>query len=41
MQAEWDAAFRGSGDCGLKNIEVESGHFVLANENCDMKELQA
>ncbi|MGI9352505.1 MAG: ABC transporter ATP-binding protein [Rhizobiaceae bacterium] len=37
---EWDAAFRDSDECGLKDIEIESGHFVLANENCDVKELQ-
>ena len=38
---EWSGAFRESDDASLMNFEIESGHFVLANENCDIGELRA
>jgi len=37
---EWDGAYRVSDDAGLASIEIEEGHFVLANENSDLKELR-
>ncbi|MEM9278705.1 MAG: ABC transporter ATP-binding protein [Pseudomonadota bacterium] len=38
---EWDGAFRESDDAGLSRIEIENGHFVLANENSNIGELRA
>ncbi len=37
----WGGAFLPTSETGLKRIEVEKGHFVLANENCDIRELTA
>ncbi len=37
---EWGKAFRVSDEAGLKRIEIEAGHFVLANENSDIWELR-
>ncbi len=37
----WGGAFATTENSALTKIEVEKGHFVLANENCDMKELSA
>lgn len=39
--ADWGAAFVGSDGGKLASIEVESGHFVLANENSNIRELSA
>ncbi|MEM7214388.1 MAG: ABC transporter ATP-binding protein, partial [Pseudomonadota bacterium] len=38
---EWDGAFRQTDKGTLENIEIADGHFVLANENCDIGELRA
>ncbi|MEM7069326.1 MAG: ABC transporter ATP-binding protein [Pseudomonadota bacterium] len=37
---DWAAAFRNSDSASLSSIEVEEGHFVLANSNSDLKELR-
>ncbi len=39
--AEWGASFVASGGGGLRNIDIDDGHWVLANENCDRRELVA
>jgi len=38
---DWDGAFKASNGSILKNLEVDKGHFVLANENSDVFELRA
>jgi len=38
---DWGAAFQVSKAAGLRRVEVEEGHFVLANENSDIRELSA
>ncbi|MEO0327084.1 MAG: ABC transporter ATP-binding protein [Pseudomonadota bacterium] len=38
---DWSGAFNQSDSGALKSIEIEAGHFVLANENSDRKELIA
>ncbi len=38
---EWGGAFLPSNNGNLVRLEVEKGHFVLANENSDMRELRA
>jgi len=38
---DWDGAFKASNGSSLKNLEVDTGHFVLANENSDILELRA
>ncbi len=37
---EWSGPFRQTDGAVLSRIEIESGHYVLANENCDLKELR-
>lgn len=42
MEADdWGDAFKASQQAGMENIEIEDGHFVLANSNCNISELRA
>jgi len=42
MEAEaWGSAFSPSETGGLASLEVEDGHFVLANSNSDIREIRA
>ena len=38
---EWGEVFAASEGGSLASIEIENGHFVLANANCDLSELRA
>lgn len=41
MSNDWGDVFRPSQHHVLQNILVDEGHYVLANENCDISELKA
>ncbi len=38
---DWGATFKSSQDAGLENIRIDSGHYVLANSNCNRSEIRA
>lgn len=38
---DWGDLFKPSQSAGLASIQVDEGHFILANENCNISELKA
>lgn len=38
---DWGDHFKPSQSAGLASIQVDEGHFILANENCNISELKA